>query len=313
MQRNFIIEEQDGLSSRFEVGFDYFNSEFRFCIFRNFIVNEWCDLKGNPRDYNSKIWALKCWICIHKEQFEEVTPEELFNNPAAKRKTNSKTIKENPLVIKKKSISNNLIFIDLTIEEDRSSKEKQVRRIQKRREIKDQKSKFCFDSDLNRRNLKEKTPKPQKQESYFKHSNKKVHRSKEELNKKSEKKRYNYSREENQCFLYALRQLSPRFSFDLYRETFRDLNFNEQVQLANVFLEKDLKEKLIFGGKSIATLKMVKENNRGKFLCAFLHENTLHCEAIIENQYSREMTKDIKDIENEEGTFSLYFLRKIEN
>lgn len=306
-----MIEENGEENMRYEVSFDYFNSEYRFAIFRNFIVNEWIDMKGKPRAYDEKIWALNCWITIHKETFEEVTPEELFKNPAANRRR-EKNLDSVPIVTKKSNNSNPIkICIDLTIDDEKTNISRHCRRKVLRQSIKEKKNKYTLDEKKNEAILKQQKKKAKNEFSKNTFSNKIPHLSRDKLKKKYEKERYKNRREEGQCFLYALRAISNGFSFDLYSNLFIDLNFNNQIDLANDLLMEHSGEKLISGGKFIGTLNQVRENNSGRFICSFLYKNLLHCEGIVDNCYSKEITKEILASEDEERSFSLYFLRNV--
>lgn len=310
-ERIFIIEEEDGISSRYEVSFDYFNTEYRFSIFRNFIVNEWKDAKGIPRDYESKIWALRTWINTHKEEFEPVTPEELFKSPAASR-TRKKCNQKKQVLIEAKTNSNeSRIFIDLTIEENIKPISRHNNRKELRKKINTSKRKILVEEGESESIIKMKMKKKNKEINANEEKGKRIHRSKEEVKKINSKERFKIKREEAQCFLYALRAITSGFSFDLFIDAFQKINFENQIKLANEHLERNGNERLIYGGKFIGTLNQVRENNGGKFLCAFLINNELHCEGICDHKYSMDITEDVKKSEDQERSFSLYFLKKI--
>lgn len=261
--------------------------------------------------YQSKIWALNQWILIHKETFEDVTPEELYSNPAASRTRNPQAKKISLLITKNNSNNENKICIDLTLDEDEKPVTRHFKRKIIRREIKNKKRKYYLEDEANKSKLKNTAGNTKKEMNSFKLSSKKVHRSKNELKKKSDNQRYKFRKEEGQCFLYALRAVAIGISFDLYGNIFQDLNFNSQIELANELLGSRTDEKLVYGGKFIGSLKQVKENNGGRFICAFLHNNQLHCEGISNHSYSQDITNDIIATEDEERSFSLYFVKKV--
>lgn len=116
------------------------------------------------------------------------------------------------------------------------------------------------------------------------------------------------SREENQCFLHAIRSISKAFPIRLFENVFANKNTSLQFKIANYFLIKHELKILNYRETFIGTLFKVKEKYDGKLLAVFMLKEGLHVEPIIDHQYGDKLEYWVLKKEHEEYEFDLYFL-----
>ena len=120
-------------------------------------------------------------------------------------------------------------------------------------------------------------------------------------------------REENQCFLHALRSISKAFPIRLFENVFVNKNISLQFKIANYFLIKQELKILKYRETFVGSLSNVKEKYDGKLLIVFMMKEGFHVEPIIDHQYGDKMEYWVLKKEHEEYEFDLYFLEDYED
>ena len=142
----------------------------------------------------------------------------------------------------------------------------------------------------------------------FKLTNRTYKRSRVEIRIMRRKLKDRNDREENQCFLHALRTISSSFPIRLFEKVFVNKNISLQFKIANYFLVKQEMKILKYRETFTGSLCNVKKKYDGILLVVFMMNEGLHVEPIIDHQYGDKMEYWVLKKEHEVYELDLYFL-----